>query len=484
MTHARTIDLRPPESPARPKPATSPRRRQVGFNLTVATAFCFALAHDAMATSSPQRRQSERPTTPSYFSERGKGLLVLKVGTSSLMVSDATSQRLKLANVARIVEVIAELKRAGYWVVFITSGAVGMGCIKLGINKPTNLRTKQAVAAAGQSQLMRTYEDLFGAVGVQVAQLLISQNDFLDKTHWGNVKHTLFECLRLGLVPVINENDTTNTEELRFGDNDNLAALTAVQLGADALFLFTDVDYLYTANPRTDPDARALRLVAEAWALKVDTGVGAGSGLGTGGMSTKIVAARTATCAGIPTGMLNGAAPERVHGFLRYLRVAQRRAAAPPSAAVEPVDEPEGTLFCAMSVPPSRATDTRRWILALPVGGELALDDGAARALCGAKSQSLLPKGIRSVQGAFLRGEAVRLVHSSHGEIGRAVVNFPAEELAKICGRHSSEFEEVLGYSASVEACNRANIVITVGPGFAPLEPPPPPPDGAARAEI
>ena len=182
--------------------------------------------------------------------------------------------------------------------------------------------------------------------------------------------------------------------------------------------------------------------------------------------------------------MLNGAAPERVHGFLRYLRVAQRRAAAPPSAAVEPVDEPEGTLFCAMSVPPSRATDTRRWILALPVGGELALDDGAARALCGAKSQSLLPKGIRSVQGAFLRGEAVRLVHSSHGEIGRAVVNFPAEELAKICGRHSSEFEEVLGYSASVEACNRANIVITVGPGFAPLEPPPPPPDGAARAEI
>merc|ERR1719230_1820253 len=146
-----------------------------------------------------------------------------------------------------------------------------MGCMKLGIAKPTNPRTKQAVAAAGQSQLMRTYEDLFGAVGVQVAQLLISQSDFLDQAHWAKVKETLHECLRLGLVPIINENDTTNTEELRFGDNDNLAALTAVQLEADWLFIFTDVDYLYTANPREDPTAAPLRVVEEPWALRVDT---------------------------------------------------------------------------------------------------------------------------------------------------------------------------------------------------------------------
>merc|ERR1719401_2316560 len=141
---------------------------------------------------------------------------------------------------------------------------------------------------------------------MQVAQILISQSDFMDKTHWRNVKHTIVECLNLGVVPIINENDSTNTQELRFGDNDNLAALTAVQLEADGLFLFTDVDYLYTANPRVDPSAEALRIVPEPWSLQVDTS-GKGSGAGTGGMSTKIVAARTATAAGIPCGLINGA---------------------------------------------------------------------------------------------------------------------------------------------------------------------------------
>merc|ERR1719401_1730644 len=129
---------------------------------------------------------------------------------------------------------------------------------------------------------------------MQVAQILISQSDFMDKTHWRNVKHTIVECLKLGVVPVINENDSTNTEELRFGDNDNLASLTAVQLEADWLFLFTDVDYLYTANPRVDPAAKPLRVVREPWSLQVDTKA-EGSGLGTGGMETKIAAARTAS---------------------------------------------------------------------------------------------------------------------------------------------------------------------------------------------
>merc|ERR1719229_582827 len=169
-----------------------------------------------------------------------------------------------------------------------------MGCIKLGIQKPTSIRTKQAVAAAGQSQLMRMYEDLFGTVGLRVAQLLVNQSDFLDKEHWSNVKHTIAECLKLGLVPVINENDCTSTEELRFGDNDNLAALTAVQLEADGLFLFTDVDYLFTANPRVDPHAKPLKVVKEPWKVQVDTR-SEGSGLGTGGMATKITAARTAS---------------------------------------------------------------------------------------------------------------------------------------------------------------------------------------------
>merc|ERR1719217_1813749 len=177
------------------------------------------------------------------------------------------------------------------------------------------------------------YEDLFSTVGLQCAQLLISQTDFMDKTHWGNVKHTLAECLNLGVVPVINENDSTNTEELRFGDNDNLAALTAVQLEADWLFLFTDVDNLYDKNPKTNSDARALQIVQEPWALQVETKE-EGSSFGTGGMTTKIIAARTASTAGIPCGLINGENVERVHSFLRYQ----------PGESESP---PEGTYFMA-----------------------------------------------------------------------------------------------------------------------------------------
>lgn len=387
------------------------------------------------ATCGQRRRVVEQP------------LIVLKVGTSTLLVSDSNGQRLQLANVAKLVDLIAKLKRDGYHVVLVSSGAVGMGCIKLGLTqKPSSLRTKQAVAAAGQSQLMRTYEDLFSTVRVQVAQLLINQSDFMDKAHWSNVKNTIVECLKLGVVPVVNENDSTNTEELRFGDNDNLAALTAVQLGADWLFMFTDVDYVYTANPRDDPTAEALHIVREPWMLNVDT-KSKGSGLGTGGMSTKLVAARTASAAGIRCGLINGASCERLHTFLSY------------DAEADNADDnmPQGTYFLAMKQP-STVSDTKRWILSLPVAAELVLDDGAARAL--ANKNSLLPAGILAVQGQFLRGEAVRLIHRST-EVGRAVVNFSAEDLVKVRGRQSAEFEDILGYSCSPEACDRANIVLT-----------------------
>eukprot|EP00928_Gymnodinium_smaydae_P078577 TRINITY_DN62700_c0_g1_i1.p1 TRINITY_DN62700_c0_g1~~TRINITY_DN62700_c0_g1_i1.p1 ORF type:complete len:436 (+),score=60.04 TRINITY_DN62700_c0_g1_i1:222-1529(+) len=392
------------------------------------------------------RRRSIAPSDdePDYSS-----LVVLKVGTSSLIVSDSSGQRLQLANMAQLIEVIARLRRDNYRVVLVTSGAVGMGCIKLGLTeKPKSVRTKQAVAAAGQSQLMRLYEDLFATVRVQVAQLLISQTDFLDKTHWENVKSTIFECLKLGVVPVINENDSTNTTELRFGDNDNLAALLAVQLAADGLFLFTDVDYLYTANPRTDPAARPLRVVREPFALQVDTD-SAGSGLGTGGMTTKLLAARTASAAGIPCCLINGLHPYRLTQFLSY----------DYSACTEADDASvshEGTFFMPMDVTQT-VGDTRRWILSLPVSGELTLDDGAARALANLKS--LLPAGITDVSGQFLRNEAIRLLHNGV-EVARGLSNFDSSEMRKLQGQKSSAFETILGYNVCVEACHRSNIIL------------------------
>lgn len=390
------------------------------------------------------------PGTEAMVPPEGK-LLVLKVGTSTLMAASSSgAQKVNLTNIAQLVELISALRDKGYQVVLVSSGAVGMGCIKLGIDKPSNLRTKQAVAAAGQSQLMRMYEDLFGTVGLRVAQLLINQGDFLDKEHWSNIRHTIHECIKLGLVPIINENDVTNTTELRFGDNDNLAALTAVQLEANGLFLFTDVDYLYTANPRTDPSAEALRVVEEPWSLQVDTS-GMGSGAGTGGMSTKIVAARTATAAGIACGLINGAHSARLHGMLEFIFQ-------PEESGQHQRDFPEGTYFKAMKAAQT-VGDTRRWILSLPCSGELVLDDGAARAM--ANKKSLLPAGILSVRGSFQSNESVKLVHRDL-EVARAMVTLSSEELSKIRGRNSTEFEDILGYAIKIEACHRDNIIFTV----------------------
>lgn len=363
--------------------------------------------------------------------------------------SSSGAEKVNLSNIAQLVELIAGLKSRGYQVVLVSSGAVGMGCIKLGIAKPTNLRTKQAVAAAGQSQLMRMYEDLFGTVGMRVAQLLINQGDFLDKEHWSNIRHTIHECLALGLVPVINENDCTNTQELRFGDNDNLAALTAVQLQADGLFLFTDVDFLYTSNPRTDPDAKPLKVVLEPWSLQVDTS-GKGSGAGTGGMGTKIVAARTVTAAGIPCGLINGQHSQRLDGMLDFINA--------DDVAGQDEDKLEGTYFVAMQVVQT-VGDTRRWILSLPAMGELVLDDGAARAM--SHKKSLLPAGILSVKGSFHSNECVKLVHRDL-EVARAVATLSSEELTMIRGKRSADFEDILGYPVKSEACHRDNIIITV----------------------
>eukprot|EP00747_Dinoflagellata_sp_TGD_P213225 gnl/TRDRNA2_/TRDRNA2_86208_c0_seq1.p1 gnl/TRDRNA2_/TRDRNA2_86208_c0~~gnl/TRDRNA2_/TRDRNA2_86208_c0_seq1.p1 ORF type:complete len:374 (+),score=64.40 gnl/TRDRNA2_/TRDRNA2_86208_c0_seq1:131-1123(+) len=327
-----------------------------------------------------------------------------------------------------------------------------MGCIKLGIPKPTNLRKKQAVAAAGQSQLMRMYEDLFGTVRLRVAQLLISQSDFMERGHWSNVKHTVLECLELGVVPIINENDSTNTEELRFGDNDNLAALTSVQLEADWLFVFTDVDYLYSANPKVDPSAKPLNVVEEPWALKVDTS--GSSSMGTGGMTTKILAARMVTSAGIKCGLIHGAHCERLHSFLKYVHTTD---AGDRSGGFQP---PEGTYFVAMDVANKNVSENRRWILSLPVSGEVVVDDGAARAV--AKHENLLPAGIVSIQGSFAGCEAIAIKHKG-GEVARAIVNLSADDLAKIKGKHSSEFEDILGFSVRPEACDRSNIIVTTG---------------------
>lgn len=316
-------------------------------------------------------------------------ILVLKVGTSTIMTSDARGQRVNVANLSRLVEVIADLSHQGYKVVLVTSGAVGMGCRELGLEKkPTNPEMKRAVAGVGQSRIMRLYSELFETVGMKIAQLLVSQRDFLEQQRWAEIRDTISACLEAGVVPVINENDTTNTDGVRFGDNDNLAALTAVQLEAEGVFLFTDVDYLYTANPNVDPAAEPMKVVNEALELKVDTRE-PGSGLGTGGMSTKIAAARTAHCAGIPCGILHGRHPERIYSFLSRLDedadsthctktaspVASDADSDVANVATVADCDPEGTLFAAREVGDREpVTEEERWVLSLPLVGDVKVE--------------------------------------------------------------------------------------------------------------
>ncbi|CAE7259035.1 proB [Symbiodinium pilosum] len=292
------------------------------------------------------------------------------------MTSDERGQRVNVANLSRLVEVIADLSYKGFKVVLISSGAVGMGCRELGLKKkPTTPALKRAVAGVGQSRIMRVYSELFETVGLKIAQLLVSQRDFLEQQRWAEIRDTIAACVEAGVIPIINENDTTNTDGMRFGDNDNLAALTAVQLGAAGVFLFTDVDYLYTANPNVDPTAEPMRVVNEAFELEVDTRE-AGSALGTGGMSTKVAAARTAHCAGIPCGILHGKFPERIFSFLNKLdedtdatRTPKTQTSASVSEADSAEPEPEGTLFAAREG--EQRTEAERWILSLPVVGDV-----------------------------------------------------------------------------------------------------------------
>eukprot|EP00811_Abedinium_folium_P030519 NODE_4894_length_1833_cov_11.770809.p1 GENE.NODE_4894_length_1833_cov_11.770809~~NODE_4894_length_1833_cov_11.770809.p1 ORF type:complete len:433 (-),score=138.07 NODE_4894_length_1833_cov_11.770809:370-1668(-) len=387
-----------------------------------------------------------RVSSVTGMTSNGGPLIVMKVGTSSLIDNSGENGLIvRLCNLGRIVDLIASLVRAGHRVVLVSSGAVGMGCIKLGLKrKPSSLTVKQAVAAAGQSQLMRSYEELFGMVQMHVAQLLLSQSDFTDKGRWRNVRSTIDECLMLGLLPIINENDSTSTSELRFGDNDNLAALTAVQLRADWLFLLTDVDYLYSGNPVTDPTATPFRVVDEAWSLQVTTSTSDAS-LGTGGMATKIIAFRTAAAAGITCGLVNGAEPERIHSFLSY-------------AVGDP--EPYGTLFQAAKVAKTMTTN-RCWLLSLPVSGDIIVDEGAARAV--ARNNSLLPAGVTAVHGNFLNNETVRIMCWDQ-EIARAIATLSAAELEVLGGKQSSDFAALLGYSCSAEACHRSNIILMATP--------------------
>lgn len=230
--------------------------------------------------------------------------IVVKVGTSTL--AHATG-RLNIRHVEELVKVLSDLKNAGHQIILVSSGAIGMGAGKLQIDRPTDMATKQAAASVGQCELMYTYDRLFGDYNHTVAQILVTREDFNSPTRLMNLENTIYRLLQLGAIPIINENDSVATEEIAVGDNDTMGALVAKYMQADLLVLLSDIEGLYTADPHTHPDAELISTVTEITPEVEALAGGAGSKLGTGGMATKIMAAKLATSAGVDMVIANGA---------------------------------------------------------------------------------------------------------------------------------------------------------------------------------
>ena len=297
---------------------------------------------------------------------------------------------------------------------------------------------KQAVAAVGQGRLIRVYDDLFNNLGQPIAQVLLTRRDLMERSSYVNIYNTLESLLELGVIPIVNENDTVAVEELKFGDNDTLSALVASLVEADWLFLLTDVDRLYSADPRTVPDAKPFDLVNSAQFAQLQVEAGAsGSAWGTGGMMTKLAAARIATSAGVRTVITQGKQPQNLSKILQ--------------------GESIGTEF-----EPQPRTDNarKRWIAhgLLPTG-TLYLDPGAVKAIC-QRRKSLLAAGIARIEGEFLAAEAVRLCTAQGTEIARGIVNYSSTEIERIKGHHSEEIPDLLGYAGPETVVHRDNLVL------------------------
>ncbi len=361
---------------------------------------------------------------------------VVKVG-SSLVTNDGRGLNTEL--IAAWVEQIAALRERGIEVVLVSSGAVAEGVARMGWSeRPKALYQLQAVAAIGQMGLVQAYESRFQQHGIHTAQVLLTHDDLADRRRYLNARSTLRALLGMGVVPVVNENDTVTFDELRFGDNDSLAALVANLLEAELLVLLTDQDGMYESDPRKDPDAPFIdqRYAGDESLRRMAAGGGVGR-LGRGGMLTKVLAAEKAARSGAATIIGPGRRPNVLLDIARGEKV--------------------GTLI----LPHEKPLDARKQWLAghMQVRGRLVLDDGAVRALC-SEGRSLLAVGVVAVEGDFGRGEMVACLDGEGREVARGLVNYSAAEARRIKGHPSEKMESLLGYVDEPELIHRDNLVL------------------------
>ncbi|GAB1260667.1 glutamate 5-kinase [Aurantivibrio plasticivorans] len=372
-----------------------------------------------MDTTTPSRRQR----------------WVIKIG-SALLTNNGQGLDVNAINVWS--EQIAGLLKKDIEVVLVSSGAVAAGMTRLGWHqRPTAIHDLQAAAAVGQMGLVQTYEQAFQRFGYHTAQVLVDNDDLSDRQRYLNARSTLLTLLNLNVVPIVNENDTVVTDEIRFGDNDTLGALIANLVDAHKLVILTDQDGLFEEDPRNNPNAK---LVQEASVddARLTAMASDGGALGRGGMITKVRAAKLAARSGADTVIVGG----KIDDVISRLAVG----------------ESLGTLLKANQQPQAAR---KRWLAGqLQTRGTITIDDGAVNALR-KQGVSLLPVGVKQVDGVFRRGELVRCVSTTGKEIARGLVNYSSEEASKILGSTSDQIEEALGYRDDEELIHRDNLVLT-----------------------
>lgn len=410
--------------------------------------------------------------------------IVIKLGSSSLV--DETTKEPKLSIMSLIVETVVRLKRLGHRVIIVSSGGIAVGLKILNLEKrPKRLSEVQAIAAVGQGRLIGRWDRLFAEFDQRIAQILITRNDIADWSQYKNAQNTIDELLKMGVVPIVNENDTLSVSEIKFGDNDTLSAITAALIGADYLFLLTDVDCLYTDNPRTNPDAKKILIVPElARGLPgVNTSSGSGSDVGTGGMQTKIIAADLATNAGVHTIVMKSDAPANILKVVNYIQSLDLDKESPPDYTedlqelqghelkrLEELNVPLHTKFIANDHQ-KHLKNKEFWLLhGLVSGGAIIIDKGAYAAITRKNKAGLLPAGVIDVEGHFHEMECVDIKLGKRSQdgtldptvplktVGRARPNYTSTDLSKIKGFQSEKIEDILGYSDSEYVAHRQNL--------------------------
>ncbi|PLW44337.1 hypothetical protein PCANC_09945 [Puccinia coronata f. sp. avenae] len=437
----------------------------------------------------------------------GGSTIVIKLGTSSILSEQNLQPRLGL--LANLVETCVALRAAGHKVVLVSSGAIGMGRRRMSLldgglqgrwgKKPKSLNEKQALAAIGQGHLIALWDSLFSRLNQPIAQILLTRGDLADRSRYLNASSTLSTLLSCGVIPIINENDTISVSEIKFGDNDTLSAVTAAMCHADYLFLMTDVDCLFTANPRSNPDAQMVKVVYDIEGVRklVSTST-LGSSLGTGGMETKLIAAELATAAGVATIICNGTKPEQMAAIMMEQQQQQQQQqqkkkpaegtaallGAPQSEQKEGAGDQKAAmtrLIYTVFVPrPTPLTSRKFWVAhGLAPQGSVMIDRGAYNAISAdANGGRLLPAGLVNVYGSFAVAQALTIrvpraflnpdppdahqplppTHPSPAEpapieslddlvpVGRGLANYNSSDMNKLKGLHSSEIEAALGH--------------------------------------